>query len=606
MAAFKIGINMAGAVSAGAYTAGVLDFLTEALDAWYKAKAAGEVVPAHDVSIEVFSGASAGGMCAAISAALLQQDFDHIHDTAPGPPTTNRFYESWVNQIDITALLKTDDLTKGHPVVSLLNSNIIEQIAAYALKIDGTLPPRRAYVSPRLTLFLSLTNLRGTPYSLNAAAPGSIEETTFFYGDRICFQTTRSGGADNSPLNLTGTATGAVNAPDRYVHNIDLDRPGMAGGWDVLQQAAMATGAFPLFLAPRVLWRRIKEYLPPHWESVTSSISGDPPPVPPNFPKDFQEPFPTLNVDGGITNNDPFNYAHDYLASLEPAHEDGLNPDSPMAADRAVIGIAPFPTVTPFDPKYDPKENSSVLSALPKLFSGLLSQSRFFGESLEQIMSGTTFNRFIIAPSDDELTRKHLQSGGSPLDQPPALQCALLSAFGGFLERDFRAHDYALGRRNCQKFLNDSFVLPGENPIMKEAFAGRDEAAQALLVKEYGRPAPGTYAHSVEELRAKGLSAPQAQQGMGDLWLPIIPLCTEALRTPIPQVPRGTMDRAKLDSIVTLILKRWKAVISHFIGLVPSWWGRMFLWPGQPFIRLLLRGPLTRALVRKLGDSYRA
>src|SRR5439155_4814685 len=68
MAAFKIGINMAGAISAGAYTAGVLDFLTEALDEWYKAKASGEAVPMHDVSIEVLSGASAGGMCAAISA----------------------------------------------------------------------------------------------------------------------------------------------------------------------------------------------------------------------------------------------------------------------------------------------------------------------------------------------------------------------------------------------------------------------------------------------------------------------------------------------------------------------------------------------------------
>ena len=35
---FRIGVNMAGAVSAGAYTAGVLDFLIEALDTWYEAK----------------------------------------------------------------------------------------------------------------------------------------------------------------------------------------------------------------------------------------------------------------------------------------------------------------------------------------------------------------------------------------------------------------------------------------------------------------------------------------------------------------------------------------------------------------------------------------
>jgi predicted patatin/cPLA2 family phospholipase len=31
---FKIGLVLAGAVSAGAYTAGVVDFLFEALEAW--------------------------------------------------------------------------------------------------------------------------------------------------------------------------------------------------------------------------------------------------------------------------------------------------------------------------------------------------------------------------------------------------------------------------------------------------------------------------------------------------------------------------------------------------------------------------------------------
>jgi hypothetical protein len=31
---FELGICMAGAVSAGAYTAGVMDFLIEALDTW--------------------------------------------------------------------------------------------------------------------------------------------------------------------------------------------------------------------------------------------------------------------------------------------------------------------------------------------------------------------------------------------------------------------------------------------------------------------------------------------------------------------------------------------------------------------------------------------
>jgi hypothetical protein len=52
-------------------TAGALDFLTEALEQWYEAKAAANpAVPLHDVSIDVFSGASTGGMCAAISAVM--------------------------------------------------------------------------------------------------------------------------------------------------------------------------------------------------------------------------------------------------------------------------------------------------------------------------------------------------------------------------------------------------------------------------------------------------------------------------------------------------------------------------------------------------------
>ena len=140
-----------------------------------------------------------------------------------------------------------------------------------------------------------------------------------------------------------------------------------------------------------------------------------------------------------------------------------------MKADRAVINIAPFPTTEPFNPDYNPNKNSSIFSALPQLFAALISQSRFYSESLVDIMTGATFSRFIIAPSDSELTKDYLAAGGKSENQPPALQCASLGAFGGFFDREFRAHDYALGRRNCQKFLNDSFVLPATNPIMKEA-----------------------------------------------------------------------------------------------------------------------------------------
>ena len=59
---FEIGLVMAGAVSAGAYTAGVLDFLIQALDQWHEGKRGDDPrCPRHDVSLKVLAGASAGG-----------------------------------------------------------------------------------------------------------------------------------------------------------------------------------------------------------------------------------------------------------------------------------------------------------------------------------------------------------------------------------------------------------------------------------------------------------------------------------------------------------------------------------------------------------------
>jgi predicted acylesterase/phospholipase RssA len=586
VATFKIGINMAGAISAGAYTAGVLDFLTQALDEWYQAKARGELVPSHDVSIEVISGASAGGMCAAISAVMLHQEFEHIQDTNR-QGTTNRFYESWVNQIDIRELLRTDDLKTAPPVVSLLDSTIIEKIADYTLTPGVPLSPPRPYVSPNLTLFLSLTNLRGTPYSLNGAAPGSIEETTFFFGDRIRFQTVSPG--QNEP------------AAD-YTHTLDFTQLGPDGGWGTLKTAAMATGAFPIFLAPRILDRKLSEYTPPLWESVVAAATGTPPPISPDFPPGTPDPLQTLNVDGGVTNNDPFNYAHDYLARQAPEVL-GKIPTSAPAADRAVIGIAPFPTTEKFNVKYQPRSCSGIFSVLGRLAGALISQSRFFGESLDQVMTGTSFDRFVIAPSDQALAARY--RGPAAQDQPPALQCAVLGAFGGFFCRGFRAHDYALGRRNCQKFLSDAFVLPTDNVVMKAALDQLDPAVTEKIIAQFQRPAPGSYAYRAAALEKMGLSLPAAQATKTGIWLPIIPLCSPAVQQSLPRVERATMSSSDIQTVLNLVMGRLKAVMSPLLATIPSPILRGFLQVGQPFIRLFARKPLRDTLIKQLGDSYR-
>ena len=518
---FHLGINMAGAVSAGAYTAGVLDFLTEALEQWYAAKAAANpAVPMHDISIDVFSGASAGGMCAAIASVMLQGEFEHIRN--PADPsvvnTNNRFYESWVNKIDIEWLLQQRDLADGAPVISLLDSTIIDQIADYALTPDPATP--RPYVSDSLTLFLTLTNVRGTPYSLNGDAAGSAEEDTAYYGDKLQFETVPGLGAP--PL-----------APSAKPLPLSTNNEGMnAGAWPLLKDAAKATGAFPLFLAPRTIDRIAKDYYYSPWEPVSDT---SPARVRPHWPLKESDIFTTLNVDGGVTDNDPFQLAHDYLAIHNPNATvnkktgELANPPDPDKANCAVLTVAPFPADFLFDPKYDFAKNSSVFGMLPNLFTALISQSRFLGESLAAVMSGSSYSRFVLAPSDSGLPDKE------------ALQCGLLSAFGGFFERGFRAHDYQLGQRNCQKLLRDHFRLAIANPIIDAGLNKLDAATRASVMADFA------------STDAKGLTT-----------LPIIPLCGTALPE-VPEPVRATISTARVNQVLDWAVNRLHAVTTPLL-----------------------------------------
>ena len=65
---------MAGAISAGAYSAGVFDFLIQALEAWETArrdKAQAQDLPNHRVGIKVIAGASAGAMTGGLGVVSL-------------------------------------------------------------------------------------------------------------------------------------------------------------------------------------------------------------------------------------------------------------------------------------------------------------------------------------------------------------------------------------------------------------------------------------------------------------------------------------------------------------------------------------------------------
>jgi hypothetical protein len=170
--AYELGLVMAGAVSAGAYAAGVVDFLIEALDEWHRAKRERpDEVPDHEVRLKVIAGSSAGGMTGAIAAAALSGNHVPVTSLPGSEPSdsvleANELYSAWVEQIDIRPLLGDWDLSGSkNTVPSLLDSSILDEIAETAVDFS----PRnenRAYVADPLHLLLTVTNLRGVPYDI--------------------------------------------------------------------------------------------------------------------------------------------------------------------------------------------------------------------------------------------------------------------------------------------------------------------------------------------------------------------------------------------------------------------------------------------------------
>lgn len=448
-------------------------------------------------------------MCSAIAAVMLQGTFDHIHnpENASVKDTSNKFYESWVNKIDIEYLLQSSDLNGDKPLVSLLDSSIIEQIANYALTPGPA--TARPYISDALTLFLTLTDVRGIPYALTNA-PGSAEEVIAYYADRIQFETVENANAPTSPSARP------------------LPKGSNGGDWPLLKQAAMATGAFPLFLAPRTLDRTASEYQFSPWLSLTDVNA---PATPPDWPLKPTDAFETLNVDGGVTNNDPFQLAHDFLAIHNPtATRDEKtgelrNPREADTANCAVLTVAPFPASCAYDKDFI-ENNSDLLSMIPNLITVLISQSRFLGESLSAGMGGPSHSRFVLAPSD--------------ADNPSqdALQCGVLGAFGGFFERGFRAHDYQLGRRNCQKFLRDYFRLALNNPVVDAPLRKLGDSKRAAIIRQFDPANTGT--------------------------IQIIPLCGSA----VPEVPapvRAKITQARLNNILNWATDRLHIVAGRLV-----------------------------------------
>ena len=517
---FEIGLVMAGAVSAGAYSAGVIDFLIEALDAWEATRGQADV-PRHRVRINVLSGASAGGMTAAMLASLVGRDFDPVRfANAPGG-LDNPFHEAWVRRIDLRHLLQLRDIQRGQAVASLLDSTVLDDIAAAVFQ-PGRPRPRRPYFAEPLELFLSVANLRGVPYAIELS--GSKDgHGIMMHMDHLQFRVDGDG-ADVS--------SGAVTPQT----------------WDAVIQAALASGAFPLGLRPRMLTRPAGDYARRLWDIPTARDADPvgpctiPQVIPPHWDLTDEDPYRFCCVDGGLMDNEPLELARRVLA------RGGRNPRAGREACRAVVMIDPFPEPPLFDPAYSSDDDPSRLDLLAiaqSMFAGLRNQARFKMDELRLAQEESIYSRFLISPS------RHLPDGS---ETTPSLASGSMGAFGGFLDIAFREHDYHLGRRNCQQFLRRHFVLMEDNPIVRDWKGDRE-------------------AYWVRRLNADSAADPYGRDD-GQRLLPIIPLMPH-LRPAIPAQPWPAFDRRRFGELRGLINRRLQIVAERLIARHLSGFGRL-------------------------------
>lgn len=437
---YEIGVVLSGAISAGAYSAGVMDFLIEALDAYESAKAhPAWDGPTHDVRIPIMAGASAGGMTAAISALHAFRRPEHVWPGKPLPPApANRLYSSWVHDIDIRRLLETIDLDgakAAQGVKSALCCDVIDDIVANAFELSGAIR-RPNWVgrgaSRDLRVFLTLTNLRGVPYSFQLFGSDDPRRYGMLnHGDYLDFN----------------IGVGPGQADGALALDIETTR---TDGWELFRTAAKATGAFPVGLAPRFIERNELDYW--HSQRVGFDSNGGFTPVYPDDWVKSVKPYSFVAVDGGTIDNEPLELVRRYLAGTG-----GSNERSAEKASRSIILISPFPNLQ--KTTYEGR-GETLLDVIPRLFSTLIDQARFKPDELALAQDERVYSRYMIEPEREP--NAHPDSKLYPI------ACGVLGGFGGFLHQSFRHHDYLLGRRNAQAFFRANFSLPVSNPLFAE------------------------------------------------------------------------------------------------------------------------------------------
>ncbi|HVZ22692.1 MAG TPA: patatin-like phospholipase family protein [Vicinamibacterales bacterium] len=466
----RLAVTVAGAVSLGSFEAGVL---FEVLDALKQHNAS--AAPDDRILVDVLTGASAGGMTAALVAQRLLYDAQALSD-----PYANALYDAWVTSVDIDGLLPLDG---DPPDQSILSSDFVYRIAERLLlgrygatAVPTPLPHPALSATGVLRVGLALSNLNGVAYERSVFGGGNFAYTRF--QDQITF-----------------VCNGCTDT---------------RADWAPVAEAAVACGAFPFAFRPRGVPRYQRDYT-----------------------SDFLVPFATdpytfTYTDGGVFQNEPLGLAKNlvdeiddhrdtdtrsYLFVSPSPHGVTLNGVAAAGCDFKTMAGALVNAVYNQAGFRDWIEAESVNTAITTLndraatLSGLLRHGTVKASTLAEMAAGVlpaledaaaqrkAHVRLVEqfrSEYDDLVRATDTATADAWIDTIQVLERAAdlhekdemaiyavtadrgslagagLFAFFGFLYRDFRKHDYDLGRQHAQQLLlNLKGVSGGRLPQLR-------------------------------------------------------------------------------------------------------------------------------------------
>jgi hypothetical protein len=441
-----IGLVLAGAVTAGAYTAGVLDYLFNTLKLWQKRyEEDPENIPKPNVVVDIFTGASAGSIAAATALiALVTDSFDEVKDPYRAEAEKNLLFNTWINfglkDNDITEhILSTEDLDQG-TFDSLLNVDFMDRLIDKIVKETASkkLNPLPPYINPNPDILFTLSNLRGIPIDLYFDTDNQRVAHTMSYHKAFAYFQYQKINNDPSKLGLDFSNEGSLR---------------------FFLKCARASGAFPLGLKSVSFSDIPKDYVIGNLKRIFGDDF--------KFVPRIDDNYSFTAVDGGMTNNEPIAEA---LKAVGKKYNKNYK----------LIMVDPFPNHIPSTPFVQKTVKNDIFHIIPQLISTLRNQASFKESDIADMFDDNTDKNMIWPTRYDKENR--------PLRN--TIACGALSGFAGFINKDFRIHDYMLGKKNCQSFLRYYFHIEEELHLsasewseqLKESHAFEDSKTKKMML----------------------------------------------------------------------------------------------------------------------------